>query len=263
MVSRGKTTTMTTIGQEDIASVRILLGSLEEQQKIVAFLSSVGTKIEQLGKKKAVLEQYKKGMMQKLFSQEIRFKDDAGNDYPDWEELQFSYIAAKANDIYNPANDPGRFKSIELGSLSSDTGQLLNTYNSDEQKSLKYKFKVGDVLFGKLRPYLRKFYLARFDGVCTSEIWVLRPKSVPSKFLHQIIQSPMFSRAANIQSGTKMPRSDWRVVSQSEFKIPIDYKEQQKIADFLFAIDRKIELVAGQIEQARSFKRGLLQQMFI
>ena len=77
---------MTTIGQEDIASISILLGSLEEQQKIATFFSSVDTKIEQLGKKKALLELYKKGMMQKFFSQELQFKDEQGNYYPDWEE---------------------------------------------------------------------------------------------------------------------------------------------------------------------------------
>ena len=256
-------TTVATYTIESAKKTKVLLPVVKEQQKIAAFLSSVDIKIEQLNRKKSLLEQYKKGMMQKLFSQEIRFKDKDGRDYPDWEEKQFSSIAKKVSSFHNPANDKNNYACIELDSLSSDTGQLLKTFDSSEQKSIKVRFQAGDVLFGKLRPYLRKFYLVQFDGVCTSEIWVLRHVSVPNTYLYQLVQSHLFSRVANIQSGTKMPRSDWNIVSQSVFTTPSDYNEQQKIAGFLSAIDRKIELVAGQIEQARTFKQGLLQQMFI
>ena len=234
-----------------------------EQQKIASFLSSVDTKIEQLGKKIALLEQYKKGMMQRLFSQEIRFKDEQGNSYPFWGEKKFSCIAEKINDSYKPKNNGESFQCIELESLSSETGLLIRTFKSDEQKSMKTKFLTGDVLFGKLRPYLKKFYRADFYGVCTSEIWVLRAKSVASEFLFYVVQSHHFNRVANVQSGSKMPRSDWGIVSQSIFKIPFDYQEQQKIANFLSAIDKKIELISEQLEQARTLKKGLLQQMFI
>ena len=259
----GQPGTQVNLNSDIVSDEKIKIPIELEQQKIAAFLSAVDTKIEQLNRKKSLLEQYKKGMMQKLFSQEIRFKNENGRDYPDWEEKRFSSIAEKVSSFHNPASDKNNYACIELDSLSSDTGQLLKTFDSSEQKSIKTRFRAGDVLFGKLRPYLRKFYLAQFDGVCTSEIWVLRHVSVPNTYLYQLVQSYLFSRVANIQSGTKMPRSDWNIVSISVFSIPSDYNEQQKIADFLSALDMKIELVAGQIQQVRTFKQGLLQQMFI
>ena len=262
LIDNASITTVATYTIESAKKTKVLIPAITEQQKIAAFLSAVDTRIEQLNRKRSLLGQYKKGMLQKLLSQEIRFKDDKGKDFPDWEEKPLSSIAKKVNATHNPANDRNNYKCIELESLSSGTGQLLKTFDSTEQKSTKTKFKEGDVLFGKLRPYLRKFYLPRFDGVCTSEIWVLRPDSVPSNYLYQFVQSHRFSRVANIQSGTKMPRSDWKIVSQSEFKVPADCREQRKIAEFLSAIDRKIELVTSQLEQARAFKSGLLQQMF-
>ena len=146
--------------------------------------------------------------------------------------------------------------------MSSHSGRLFKTCNSNEQKSIKTKFQVGDVLFGKLRPYLRKFYMAQFDGVCTTEIWVLRSNSVPSNFLYQIIQSHFFSSVANIQSGTKMPRSDWSIVSQSIFKIPPDYNEQQKISAFLSVVDTRLEQLNRKKTLWAQYKKGMMQKLF-
>jgi type I restriction enzyme S subunit len=91
-ILRGKTTTMTTIGQDDIATIDIYLPSLEEQTRIANFLSSVDEKLNLLKEKKALLEDYKKGIMQKIFNQEIRFKDDNSNDFEDWEEKTLGEI---------------------------------------------------------------------------------------------------------------------------------------------------------------------------
>lgn len=130
---------------------------------------------------------------QKQSTPVLRFKDEQGEDYPDWEEKQFSSIAEKVNSLHNPASDKNNYVCIELDSLSSDTGQLLKIFDSSKQKSIKTRFRAGDVLYGKLRPYLRKFYLAQFDGVCTSEIWVLRHVSVSGAYLYQLVQSHLFT----------------------------------------------------------------------
>ena len=192
----------------------------------------------------------------------LRFKDEQGEDYPGWEKKQFSHIAKKVSDSYSPINSEECFECVELESLSSESGQVLKTFNSRGQKSIKTKFVKGDVLFGKLRPYLKKYYRAQFDGVCTSEIWVLRPKSVSSKFLYCIVQSCLFIRMANIQSGSKMPRSDWRVISQSIFIIPSDDDEQQKIATFLSSVDTKIEQLTKKKTLWEQYKKGMMQKLF-
>ena len=219
-------------------------------------------KINGLEKKKALLEDYKRGVMQKLFSQELRFKDDQGRDFPDWEDMPFAQIAKRVGEKFDPNKDNDRPILIELENLLSGTGQIFGEADLDAQKSLKSRFEAGDVLFGKLRPYLRKFARPEFPGVCSSEIWVLRGKSVTNDFLFQIVQGEQFNLLANMSSGSKMPRSDWKVISESEFSIPSE-AEQRKISGFLSAMDSQIAHAADEIAEAKILKKGLLQQMFV
>ncbi len=247
----------------DFLRIPLAAPSLPEQRKIADFLTAVDGRLGQLSQKKALLETYKKGVMQQLFTQALRFQDDHGHDFPDWEEKEFGEIAKRSSEKHNPMTSETEYPSVELESLSQGTGQLLELFVSTDQKSIKSKFTKGDVLFGKLRPYLRKWLMADFDGVCSSEIWVLRGKTVTNAYLYHLIQTGEFMKATNVSSGSKMPRADWDHIAAVSFSYPASREEQTKIANFLTALDRKIEAVAAQITHTQTFKRGLLQQMFV
>ncbi|WP_222838890.1 restriction endonuclease subunit S [Ilyobacter polytropus] len=250
------------LSREDILSLNLSLPTSPEQQKIASFLTSVDSKIEKLEKKRELMAEYKRGVMQKIFSQEIRFKGEDGKEYPEWVELPLGDLVIISKEKYNPLRDKEIYKCIELENLSQETGKLLGYFNSSQQQSIKNKFNKGDILYGKLRPYLKKYYKADFDGVCSSEILVLKGKKLDNNFLYQLIKTFKFNSIANVSSGSKMPRADWEYMKEILFKYP-SILEQQKIANFLSGIDKKIELVEQETEQVKEFKRGLLQQMFV
>ncbi|MDO5543883.1 MAG: restriction endonuclease subunit S [Acinetobacter sp.] len=255
------TTSVAAIYTKDLLKVKVKIPFVDEQTKIASFLCAVDEKISQLTQKHELLSQYKQGMMQKLFSQQIRFKADDGSEFGEWEINIIRDVFTNKSKNFNPQNE-GNLPCIELEHLSQNTGKILGTIESCEQQSTKNLFEKNSVLFGKLRPYLRKFAKPKFKGVCSSEIWVLTGIKVSNDYLFQYIQSEQFSELTNIQSGSKMPRADWGVISEAEIEYPC-LAEQTKIANFLSAIDQKIEVVAQQIEQAKTWKKGLLQQMFV
>lgn len=153
-------------------------------------------------------------------------------------------------------------KCIELEHLSQITGQLLGYVNSDEQKSIKNVFKKNDILFGKLRPYLRKFWIAEFDGVCSSEIWVLSGinKICLNEYVFWVVQTHNFIQVANVTSGSKMPRADWDYVSAFPFPLP-PITEQKAIAKVLSTWDKAIEKTQELIAQKELRKKALMQQL--
>ena len=244
-----------------LKDLKINKPSKEEQTKIASFLSNVDEKISQLTKKHELLSQYKQGMMQKLFSQQIRFRADDGSEFGEWASEKISKVFTNKSKSFNPLLNES-LPCIELEHLSQNTGQILGTVNSSDQQSTKNLFEPNSVLYGKLRPYLRKFAKPQFKGVCSSEIWVLTGLKISNDYLFQFVQSEQFTELTNIQSGSKMPRADWNVIADAEIEFPC-LGEQTKIANFLSSIDQKIEVVAQQIEQAKQWKKGLLQQMFV
>ena len=249
------------INAEEYSKWQIAFTSKPEQTKITSFLSAVDEKISQLTQKHALLSQYKQGIMQKLFSQQIRFKADDGSEFGEWASEKISKVFTNKSKSFNPLLNES-LPCIELEHLSQNTGQILGTVNSSDQQSTKNLFEPNSVLYGKLRPYLRKFAKPQFKGVCSSEIWVLTGLKISNDYLFQFVQSEQFTELTNIQSGSKMPRADWNVIADAEIEFPC-LGEQTKIANFLSSIDQKIEVVAQQIEQAKQWKKGLLQQMFV
>ena len=179
----------------------------------------------------------------------------------DWEVKEFGEFAYLSKNHINPQHSSKSYPCIELEHLSQETGILLGFVDSKEQLSQKLIFSKGDVLFGKLRPYLKKFYFAEFDGVCTSEMWVIKSyNNSIGQFLFHLVQSNHFLEIANQTSGTKMPRSDWKTVNYEQFPLP-PLPEQQAIASALSDVDALITALEQLIAKKRNIKQGAMQQL--
>jgi len=249
LIRRGKTTTMTTIGQEDIASVYIVAPQKDEQQKIADFLTAVDKRIEQLEEKKRLLTEYKKGVMRKIFSQQIRFTDDNGNPYPDWKEKRLGDVAK----VYQP-------KTISQTELTQE-GYDVYGANGIIGKYDKYNHEFEQVAItcrgntcGVVNFTKAKSWITGNAMVINLDKSLLAIKS----FMYFQFSSTDF-RYLITGSGQPQITGD---IKKHKVLLP-SIAEQQKIADFLTAIDNKIEQVGAQLEQAKAFKKGLLQQMFV
>ena len=258
----GLAKSQTNISQKILGEVLLKLPSKEEQTKIASFLSAVDEKISQLTKKHELLSQYKQGMMQKLFSQQLRFKADDGSEFREWEEKELKDIAE-----INPKSKklPESFIYIDLESV--EKGQLLLQKNIELQDAPSRAQRLlakGDVLFQMVRPYQQNNYYFNLSGeyVASTGYAQIRTK-LDSKFIYYALHEKTFlDEVMNRCTGTSYPAINSSDLSSIEILIPC-LEEQTKIANFLSSIDQKIEVVAQQIEQAKQWKKGLLQQMFI
>ncbi len=200
--------------------------------------------------------------MSRLNQNRIGYKETIVGWIPnEWEIRPFREIASRRKDRFDPNSNGKSFKCIELEHIEQGSGVILGYVDSSKLASSKNKFFPGDVLFGKLRPYLRKYAHIDFEGVCSSEIWVLKnQKPSISEYVYLIVQSNKFIAFSNKTSGTKMPRSEWDLISDVLFPLPPIY-EQRKITEILRYCDKEIELVGKQIESKQRLKNGLMQQL--
>ena len=179
----------------------------------------------------------------------------------EWKKYELDDIAMISKSKYNPTKSNKTYKCIELEHIAQEDGRILGYVNSKEQNSIKNKFDSGDILFGKLRPYLKKYWISNFEGVCSSEIWVLKARKISNSFLYRIVQSEKFNNIANVSSGSKMPRADWNYMSSTIFLVP-KLNEQEKIANFLSKVDSIIEKQEKKVEYWNSYKKGMMQKIF-
>ena len=147
-----------------------------------------------------------------------------------------------------------------MDSVESKTGRLLVKYNSLSFDSIKNSFTENDVLYGKLRPYLRKYYMPKFNGVCSSEFWVLNSTYLVQNFLYYYISSDSFNFETNKTCGTKMPRAEWSQIIKLEFYYP-EIDEQRIIGTFLQLFDRKIDILSNKIETLKKYKEGFTKRL--
>jgi len=253
-----------------LKTLKLNIPTLPEQQKIASFLSSVDEKIQQLFRKKELLEQYKKGVMQQLFSGKLRFKDENGKDYADWEEKKLgevctniSYGMNAAATTYDGQNKYLRITDIDESSDGLNLDKLTSPNGLLEDK---FRVKEGDLLFARTGASVGKTYLYRnSDGILYFAGFLIRfrVKGAIPAFVYLQTQTSKYNKWIKVMS----MRSGQPGINAEEYKIfEISFpclEEQQKIANFLSSIDAKIESTSQQINQTQSFKKGLLQQLFV
>jgi len=131
---------------------------------------------------------------------------------------------------------------VEYEDIVSGEGRLNKDIYAKQSNKSGLAFRRGDVLYGKLRPYLQNWLLPSFDGLAVGDFWVLQPQNADSRFLYRLIQSRQFDEVANQSTGTKMPRADWKLVSKTMFSIPSNNSEQSAIGIYFTELDNLITL---------------------
>lgn len=259
-----------TVGE--ISKFNIAFPNIIEQTKIASFLTAVDDKLQALKKKKELLEQYKKGMMQQLFSQEIRFKKDDGTNYPDWEWKKLSEVSLE-HLTKNTRNDV-----TEVFSVSKHKGvinqieHLGRSFSSKEISNYKVIFH-GDLVYTKSPTSEFPFGIIKQNrtkrvGVVSPLYCVFKPVTIE---LGYILHEYFYSRVNTfnylnplVQKGAKntMNINNETFLNGAELFLPIDNEEQTKIANFLSALDDKIAHCQSELDGLEQWKKGLLQQMF-
>lgn len=242
-----------------------------EQKEIAKFLTAIDTRLQSLEKNKSLLEQYKKGVMQQIFKQKIRFKDDNDEVFPKWRRCQLSEIANRVKTKNKIDNQNVLTISAQLGLISQ-----LEYFN----KSVSAKNLTGYYLLEKNDFAYNKSYsngypmgaikrLNRYDYGVVSTLYICFRfnENVSLDFMEQYFESGLQNREVEkvAQEGARnhgLLNIGVNDFFEIDLKIPC-LKEQTKIANFLSAIDKKIGLVGEQIEKTKVYKKGLLQQMFV
>ncbi len=185
----------------------------------------------------------------------IRFKGFT----KDWEQRKFCDVAVRASSVSTSSSD---IPSVEYEDVVAEEGRLNKDIRLKEAVKSGIIFDGSQVLYGKLRPYLHNWLNPDFNGIAVGDWWVLKPINMDKNFLYRLIQTQQFDNIANQSSGSKMPRADWNLISNSDFMVPFSKEEQCKIGGYFDSLDNLITLHQRKCEQTKKLKKYMLQKMF-
>jgi len=260
----------------DLKSLKINLPTLPEQQKIASFLTAVDDKLQALKKKKAGFERYKKGVMQQIFSQKLRFKDEYGKGFPKWEKkklgeigITYNGISGKSKDDFGSGKPYIQYKQIFDDSRIDITRFEFVKINDDETQN---KVLFGDVFFTTSSETpseigMSSVLLDNIDDLYLNSFcfgYRINSQNQFSPYFAQFLFRSFKFRASIMklaQGSTRFNLSKTQLM-KIEIELP-SFPEQTKIANFLSAIDDKIQQVEKQISGIELWKKGLLQQLFV
>ena len=250
----------------------INLPKLEEQQKIANFLTSVDTKIQQLKRKHTLMQQYKKGVMQQLFSQQVRFKSDDGQYYPEWEKSRFG-------ELFERITRKNKKDCKNVMTISAQQGlinqkEYFNKSVSATDVTGYYLLRKGEFAYNKSYsagyPLGAIKKLQRYEEGVLSTLYICfkAKENIAPEFYEQYFEGGLLNHEIQKIAQEGARNHGLLNISVVEFFRDIvlhlpSFEEQQRIADVLASIDKKIDQISTQITQAKTFKKGLLQQMFV
>lgn len=250
------------ISKNKVMEVEIPIPSLDEQSRVGQYFKNLDTLITLHQRKCEQTKNLKKYMLQKMFPQngakvpEIRFNGFTH----DWEQRKFSDIASRESVSRESSYD---LPSLEYEDVIAEEGRLNKDISLKENIKKGIVFDGSQVLYGKLRPYLHNWLNPDFSGVAVGDWWVLKPNNADKSFIYRLIQTQRFDDIANQSAGSKMPRADWNLVSNTEFAIPVSQEEQEKIGEYFSSLDHLITLHQRKCDELKKMKKFMLQNMFI
>jgi type I restriction enzyme S subunit len=263
------------INLQILKPLELIVPCLKEQTQIASFLSAVDEKISQLIQKHELLNQYKQGMMQKLFSQQIRFKADDGSEFGEWEDSKLGELTTVITKGTTPSSLGEKFEEsginfIKIESLSSNGKFLLDKFayidENTHNKLARSKLEHDDILFsiagalGRVAIISRDYLPANTNQALA--IIRLKDKKI-TRYIYYFLNSDYVKKIIDAES-VQLAQANFSLGQLANLDVLVPcLEEQTKISNFLSSIDQKIEVVAQQIEQAKQWKKGLLQQMFV
>lgn len=257
VLTRCTGTTYPTISLNEFIKLKIKIPkSMEEQRKIAAALAAYDEMIAVKTAKLETWQECKKRMVKEIFGRTKRFRDDDGNEFPEWEEKMLGEVCKYGNTHKTGKN------YINVENMNKDFSGVTFLEPSLERKGIVYD--VGDVLMSNIRPYLRKAWLADRSGICDSDVLVFHLKDgvdIDSTFLYYTIASSELVKWAMIGArGTKMPRCDKQHLMEKRIFLPCK-EEQQKIGSFLAEIDKEIEIQKEFIKTYAEGKKRMMREL--
>ena len=241
---------------------------MKEQEKIASFLGTIDIRLTQLRRKHELLQTYKRGVMQKIFSQRIRFKDAIGLDFPDWEKKKLSEIGTFTGggtpDTSNKEYWSGDIPWVSSSDISENSINKISITRFINEKAIKEsatKIVLAPSILLVSRVGVRKLAVSH-NSVCTSQDFANFTSNKNNIIFLAYLLSSKRNKLLSISQGTSIKGFTNQDLGLLKITIPI-IEEQEKISNFLAAIDQKIEAVTQQIDQTERFKKGLLQKMFV
>jgi type I restriction enzyme, S subunit len=268
VIERCTGTSYPAINSKDLAKINIRFPSLPEQQKIASFFTAIDQKITQLKRKKTLLEHYKKGVMQKIFSQEIRFKNNHGLEFPKWEKKKLSSLLIERN-TQAPKSDEYPLMAFVANKGVAYKGERYNReFLVSDGDNKKYKqTEYGDFIYSSNNLETGSIGLNSFGSASISPVYSIfqTRETCNSQFLKSfLVRKSFINKMIKYRQGVVY--GQWRIHESDFLKIEESVpsiEEQIKIANFLSAIDNKINHSQTQIQKAELWKKGLLQKMFV